>query len=79
MSPEQRLAELGVELPEPLELPLSPRLRSVVVHDELAYLSGNGDLACLGRVGDDVGFSNAIAELCGDERGVCARSAVVAL
>ena len=130
MSPEARLAELGIELPEPLVLPLAPRLRPVVVHGGLAYLSGNGDLGCLGRVGDDVeveraaiaarttahllcrslrdelgsldrverwlkvlvlvrsapgfgeqpvvanGFSNAIAELWGEERGLCARSAI---
>ena len=130
MSPEARLAELGIELPAPPELPFTPRLRPVVVHAGLAYLSGNGDLGCLGRVGDDVdveraalaarttahlmcrslrdalgsldrverwlkvlvlvrsapgfgeqpavanGFTNAIAELWGDERGVCARSAI---
>jgi enamine deaminase RidA (YjgF/YER057c/UK114 family) len=130
MSPEARLAELGIELPAPPPLPFTPRLEPVVVHDGLAYLSGNGDLGCLGRVGDDVdleraafaarttahlmcrslrdelgsldrvdrwlkvlvlvrsapgfgdqpavanGFTNAIAELWGDDRGVCARSAI---
>ena len=130
MSPEARLAELGIELPVPPELPFTPRLREVLVHGGLAFLSGNGDLGCLGRVGDDVdvdraaaaarttahlmcrslreelgsldrverwlkvlvlvrsapgfgdqplvanGFTNAIAELWGDERGVCARSAI---
>jgi enamine deaminase RidA (YjgF/YER057c/UK114 family) len=130
MPPEARLAELGIELPEPPVLPLAPRLRPVVVHGGFAYLSGNGDLGCLGRVGDDVdveraalaarttahllcrslrdelgsldrverwlkvlvlvrsapgfgeqpvvanGFSNAIAELWGEERGLCARSAI---
>jgi hypothetical protein len=81
MSPEQRLVELGIELPEPLELPLAPRLRPVVVHDRLAYLSGNGDLGCLGRVGDDVDVEQAALAARttahrGDERGVCARSAI---
>src|SRR5262245_20909337 len=130
MSPEERLTELGIELPEPPKLPFTPRLRPVVVHGGLAYLSGNGDLSRPGRVGDDVdvetaalaarttahlmcrslrdelgsldrverwlkvlvlvrsapgfdqqpvvanGFTNAIAELWGDERGVCARSAI---
>jgi enamine deaminase RidA (YjgF/YER057c/UK114 family) len=130
MSPEARLAELGIELPAPPELPFTPRLKPVVVHGGLAFLSGNGDLGCLGRVGDDVdvehaalaarttahimcrslrdelgsldrverwlkvlvfvrsapgfgdqpavanGFTNAIAELWGDDRGVCARSAI---
>jgi hypothetical protein len=130
MSPEARLAELGIELPAPPAYPQAPRLRPVLVHGGLAYLSGNGDLSCLGRVGDDVdveqaaaaarrtahilcaglreelgsldrverwlkalvlvrsapgfgaqpavanGFSNAIAELWGEERGICARSAI---
>jgi enamine deaminase RidA (YjgF/YER057c/UK114 family) len=130
VSPETRLAELGIELPEPRSLPLAPRLRPVVVHAGLAYLSGNGDLSRLGRVGDDVdvetaalaarttahmmcrslrdelgsldrvdrwlkvlvlvrsvpgfdqqpvvanGFTNAIAELWGEERGISARSAI---
>ena len=130
MSPEARLVELGIELPTPQVLPFTPRLRPVLVHDGLAYLSGNGDLGCLGRVGDDIsveeaaraarttahllcrtlrdelgsldrvdrwlkalvlvrsapgfaeqpvvanGFSNAVAELWGDERGLCTRSAI---
>jgi enamine deaminase RidA (YjgF/YER057c/UK114 family) len=130
MSPEARLVELGIELPAPPTLPFTPRLKPVVVHGGLAFLSGNGDLSCLGRLGDDVdleraalaarttahlmcrslrdelgsldrverwlkvlvfvrsasgfgdqpavanGFTNAIVELWGEERGVCARSAV---
>jgi enamine deaminase RidA (YjgF/YER057c/UK114 family) len=130
MSPEAQLAELGIELPVPSSPPFAPRLKPVVVHGGLAYLSGNGDLSRLGRVGDDVdveqaalaarttahlmcrslrdelgsldrverwlkvlvlvrsapgfgdqpavanGFTNAIAELWGDDRGVCARSAI---
>jgi enamine deaminase RidA (YjgF/YER057c/UK114 family) len=130
MSPEERFAELGIELPAPPTLSFTPRLKRVVVHDGLAYLSGDGDLNCLGRVGDDVdveraaqaarttahlmcrslrkelgsldrvdrwlkvlclvrsapgfseqpvvanGFSNAIVELWGEERGLCARSAI---
>jgi enamine deaminase RidA (YjgF/YER057c/UK114 family) len=130
VSPEARLAELGIELPEPPSPPFTPRLKPVVVHNGLAYLSGNGDLSRLGRVGDDVdvetaalaarttahlmcrtlrdelgsldrverwlkvlvlvrsapgfsdqpavanGFSNAIAELWGEERGISARSAI---
>jgi enamine deaminase RidA (YjgF/YER057c/UK114 family) len=130
MSPEARLAELGIELPVPPTLPFTPRLRPVAVHGGFGYLSGNGDLGCLGRVGDDVdleraalaarttahlmcrslrdelgsldrvdrwlkvlvlvrsapsfgdqpavanGFTNAIAELWGEDRGVCARSAI---
>ena len=130
MSPEAQLAELGIELPVPPTLPFTPRLKPVAVHGGLAYLSGNGDFGCLGRVGDDVdleraalaarttahlmcrslrdelgsldrvdrwlkvlvlvrsapgfgdqpavanGFTNAIAELWGEDRGLCARSAI---
>jgi hypothetical protein len=130
VTPEARLRELGLELPEPPPLPFAPRLRPVLVHGGLAYLSGNGDFAVRGRVGDDVsvdaaraaarttahlmcrslreelgsldaverwvkvlvlvrsapafgdqpqvanGFSEAIVELWGEERGLCARSAI---
>jgi enamine deaminase RidA (YjgF/YER057c/UK114 family) len=57
--PEARLAELGIELPEPPQLPFTPRLKTVLVNDGLAYLSGNGDFSCLGRVGDDVDTERA--------------------
>ena len=130
MAPEARLAELGIELPVPLTLPFTPRLKPVAVHGGFGYLSGNGDFGCLGRVGDDVdleraalaarttahlmchslrdelgsldrvdrwlkvlvlvrsapgfgdqpavanGFTNAIAQLWGEDRGLCARSAI---
>ena len=130
MSPEARLAELGIELPVPPTLPFTPRLKPVAVHGGLGYLSSNCDFGCLGRVGDDVdveraalaarttahlmcrslrdelgsldrvdrwlkvlvlvrsapgfgdqpavanGFTNAIAELWGEDRGLCARSAI---
>src|SRR5471030_975471 len=59
MSPEARLAELGIELPVPPTPPFTPRLKPVVVHRGLAYLSGNGDLSRLGRVGDDVDVEQA--------------------
>lgn len=130
ISPEARLEQLGIVLPVPPPLPFAARLKPVVVHGGLAFLSGNGDLGCLGRVGDDIdieraadaarttahlmcrslrdelgsldrverwlkvlvlvrsapgfgdqpavanGFTGAIAELWGDDRGVCARSAI---
>jgi enamine deaminase RidA (YjgF/YER057c/UK114 family) len=129
-TPEKRLAKLGLELPEPPELPFVPRLRPVLVHGGIAYLSGNGDARVSGRVGAEVsvdearaaarttahlmcrelreelgsldaverwlkvlvlvrsapgfgeqpsvanGFSEAIVELWGEERGLCARSAI---
>jgi enamine deaminase RidA (YjgF/YER057c/UK114 family) len=130
VSPEARLAELGLSLPDPPVLPFTPRLKPVVVHGDLAFLSGNGDISRLGRVGDDVsleeavqaaratahimcrslrdelgsldrverwlkvlvlvrsapgfgdqprvanGYTEAIVELWGEERGLCARSAI---
>ena len=111
-------------------MPFAPRLRPVLVHGGLAYLSGNGDLSTLGRVGADVsveeaalaarrtailmcrslreelgsldaverwvkvlgfvrsaagftdqprvvnGFTELVVELFGEERGLCARSAI---
>lgn len=129
-SPEQRLRELQLELPEPPQLPFVPRMRPVLVHGGLAYLSGNGDVGARGRVGAEVtveearaaarttahlmcralrlelgsldaverwvkvlvlvrsapgfgeqpvvanGFTEAIVELWGEERGLCARSAI---
>jgi hypothetical protein len=42
MSPDERLAELGLELPTIAPLPggRQPRLDSVLTHGGLAYLSG---------------------------------------
>ncbi len=60
MSPETRLEELGIELPDPPAPPFTPRLRPVVVHGDVAYLSGNGDLACIGRVGAEVDVARAV-------------------
>ncbi|MBV8079114.1 MAG: RidA family protein [Actinobacteria bacterium] len=59
MSPEARLAELGIELPAPPLLPFTPRLRRLLVHDGIGYLSGNGDITRCGRVGDDVDLERA--------------------
>ena len=129
MSPEERLAELGIALPgvPPLD---GPRLKRVVVHGGFAFVSGDGDDSVLGYVGGDIsvddaaraarttarrhcavlrdvlgsldrierwvktlvlvrsapgfgdqpavanGYSNAIAELWGDELGLGARSAI---
>jgi enamine deaminase RidA (YjgF/YER057c/UK114 family) len=61
VSVDARLAELGIELPEPQQLPFTPRLKPVVLHDGLAYLSGNGDLSATGRVGAEVSVDDARA------------------
>jgi enamine deaminase RidA (YjgF/YER057c/UK114 family) len=130
MNADQRFAELGLELPEIPTLPFVPRLKPVVVHAGLAYLSGIGPAGTSGRVGAELtveegyeaarvtgllllrrivdefaelerverwvkvlgfirsapgfgdqpsvlnGFSDLIAEVYGEERGLCARSAI---
>jgi enamine deaminase RidA (YjgF/YER057c/UK114 family) len=127
---DDRLSEIGLELPAPPQLTFTPRLRAVQVHGDIAYLSGNGDFSVTGRVGGDVtveqavaasrttahlhcrsllnelgalerverwlkvlvlvrsapgfgeqpavanGFTEAIVELWGEDRGLCARSAI---
>ena len=130
MSPDARLAELGLELPEIPELPFRPKLAPVHVHHGLAYLSGIGPIGTAGVVGADLsveagyeaarttgllalrrlvdelgsldlverwvkvlgfvrsapgfgeqpavinGFTDAIVEVYGEDRGLCARSAI---
>lgn len=61
MSRDDRLRELEQELPVLPPLPFAPRLRPLLVHGGLAYLSGNGDLATLGRVGAEVSVEEAYA------------------
>lgn len=53
-TPDDRLAELALDLPEIPELPFVPRLRPVLVHGGLAYLSGIGPVGVEGRVGDSM-------------------------
>jgi enamine deaminase RidA (YjgF/YER057c/UK114 family) len=127
---DERVAALGLEIPEIPELSFRPKLRPVLVHGGLAYLSGIGPIGVSGRVGEDMsvedgyaaaratallalrrildelgsldavdrwvkvlglvrsapgfgdqpavvnGFSDLVVELYGEERGLCARSAI---
>jgi YjgF/chorismate_mutase-like, putative endoribonuclease len=127
---DERVAALGLEIPEIPELPFRPKLRPVLVHGGLAYLSGIGPIGVSGRVGEDMsvedgyaaarttallalrrildelgsleavdrwvkvlglvrsapgfgdqpavvnGFSDLVVEVYGEERGLCARSAI---
>jgi len=52
---ENRLAELGIKLPEPLD-PVKYSFKFVPVnrHGDLLYVSGNGDLSITGQVGGDL-------------------------
>ncbi len=61
MTLDERLRELEQELPELPPLPFTPRLRPALVHGGLVYLSGNGDLSTLGRVGAEVSLEEAYA------------------
>jgi enamine deaminase RidA (YjgF/YER057c/UK114 family) len=54
---DERLVELGIELPAPPDLPFAPRLRPVVIHEGKGYVSGNATLAVVGRLGDDVSIA----------------------
>lgn len=127
---DERFAQLGLELPEIPTTPFTPRLRPVVVHGDVAYVSGIGPIGVSGAVGRDVtteegyaaarltalymfrqivgalgaldrverwvkvlgfirsapdfddqpsvlnGFSDLVVEVYGEERGLCARSAI---
>lgn len=54
MTADDRLAELGLELPEIPDMPFVPRLVPVLEHGGLAYLSGIGPLGLVGVVGGDL-------------------------
>lgn len=54
MTADDRLAELGLELPEMPDTPFAPRLLPVLEHDGLAYLSGVGPVGVAGAVGGDL-------------------------
>jgi enamine deaminase RidA (YjgF/YER057c/UK114 family) len=127
---DERLAELGLVLPEIPATPFTPRLRPVAVLGDVAYLSGIGPIGIRGAVGQGIstdegyaaarltalymfrqivdalgsldrverwlkvlgfirsapgfddqpsvlnGFSDLIVEVYGEERGLCARSAI---
>jgi enamine deaminase RidA (YjgF/YER057c/UK114 family) len=129
-SADERLRELGLEIPEFPALPFTPKLVPVHVHDGLAYVSGIGPIGQSGVVGADLtteegydaarttallalrrildafgelerverwvkvlgfvrsapgfgdqpavinGFTELIVEVYGEERGLCARSAI---
>jgi enamine deaminase RidA (YjgF/YER057c/UK114 family) len=62
-TPDERLAELGIALPQFPKLPFAPRLRPVLTHGGLAYLSGLGPIGTTGRLGEtmtvDEGYTAA--------------------
>ena len=130
VSADERLAELGLVLPEIPATPFTPRLRPAAVAGEIAFLSGIGPIGVRGAVGREIstkdgyaaarltalymfrqivdalgsldrverwlkvlgfirsapdfadqpsvlnGFSDLVVEVYGEERGLCARSAI---
>lgn len=130
MSVDERVRELGLEIPEIPAMPFKPALVGVHVHGGLAYLSGMGPVGVSGVIGGSMtveegylaarqtgllllrrildafgtldavdrwvkvlcfvrsapgfgdqpsvanGFSELIVQLWGEERGLCARSAI---
>ena len=130
MGADERVRELGLEIPQFPPLPFRPLLRPVLVHGGIAYLSGVGPIGLAGVVGADLsveegqaaaretallalrrildelgsldaverwvkvlglvrsapgfgdqpavvnGFTELVVEVYGEERGLCARSAI---
>ena len=60
-TPDERLAELGITLPRFPELPFVPRLRPVLRHGDLAYLSGIGPVGTTGRLGESMTVEDGYA------------------
>jgi enamine deaminase RidA (YjgF/YER057c/UK114 family) len=54
VSADDRVAELGLEIPEFPPLPFTPKLVPVLEHGGLAYLSGIGPIGLSGVVGGDL-------------------------
>ena len=61
MSVDERVRELGIEIPELPVLPFKPALAPVRVHGGLAYLSGMGPTGVTGIVGGDVSVEEGYA------------------
>ena len=61
MSADERVRELGLEIPEIPPMPFRPLLTPVLVHDGLAYLSGIGPIGLVGRVGEDMTVEDGYA------------------
>ena len=54
MTVDDRLSELGLEVPDMPEMPFVPRLVPLLEHEGLAYLSGIGPVGTAGVVGGDL-------------------------
>src|SRR5205085_4904567 len=61
MNADERVRELGLEIPEIPAMPFRPLLAPVLVHDGLAYLSGIGPVGQSGVVGGDLSVEEGYA------------------
>jgi enamine deaminase RidA (YjgF/YER057c/UK114 family) len=61
VTPDERVHELGLEIPEIPPLPFRPLLRPVLVNEGLAYLSGIGPIGRSGVVGGDLSLEEGYA------------------
>lgn len=61
MNADERLRELGIELPEFPQLPFTPRLVPLLEHGGLGYLSGLGPIGVAGVVGSDLDVEEGYA------------------
>ena len=61
MSADERVRELGLEIPQIPSLPFRPLLLPVLVHGGLAYLSGIGPIGLAGVVGGDLSITQGHA------------------
>ena len=61
MTADDRVRELGLEIPEFPALPFTPKLVPVRVHGGLAYLSGVGPMGSAGVVGVDLSVEQGYA------------------
>ena len=61
MNADERVRELGFEIPEIPPMPFRPLLRPVLVHGGLAYLSGIGPIGLAGVVGGDLSIAEGHA------------------
>jgi len=61
MTPDERVRELGLEIPPIPPMPFRPLLKPVLVHGGLGYLSGIGPIGQAGVVGSDLSVEEGYA------------------
>jgi hypothetical protein len=59
VTPDERLAELGLDVPRLPATPFTPLLRPLVVHGGVAFVSGVGPIGVRGAVGRELTVEDA--------------------